>query len=417
MPFGKTDTDRVYDHTYKKILKELKITPVRIDRKQHNNDIDKEIITELKKCDMIISDLTYARPSVYFEAGFGVGYSSTSKELEKPVIFTCRSDHKKHRDEDEYGDFTVHFDLQMKNILFWKNDNDRDFSMKLKNRIKFVISPLLKNSVENNKDKQKSTVFSNLALTTKISKIFNKGMYYISKNGFQDVIIDDGYSYNSRRKINDNINISYPISGFTNNSLIPTWVGTKVDHNLRKIIYFHTTQSLTKSQLDYLYYTLLKKPAYNIFPKHNGKKIKQFQELLIITCFNSVNSKNILNYLQTYSLNKKFDMYKWKGTQLVPKKLPKEWKNLFQVDFSEYGKFGASLKYDPKDKEKDERYSVTGNFLRYHKRGARYNENELIRLYAIPRTVNIKIFDSIKHEDHFSNILNDFLVKIKSDKF
>ncbi len=68
MPFDREDTDKVYSNLIVRALRNYRITPIRIDRKEHNNDIDDEIISELKQCDLIISDLTYARPSVYFEA-------------------------------------------------------------------------------------------------------------------------------------------------------------------------------------------------------------------------------------------------------------------------------------------------------------------------------------------------------------
>lgn len=414
MPFDRMDTDKMYDHTYKKVLKELKIIPVRIDRKQHNNDIDKEIITELKKCDLIISDLTYARPSVYFEAGFGVGYSSSKTDIEKPVIYTCRNDHKTRKKEDEHGNFTIHFDLQMKNIIFWKDEKDREFIKKLKNRIKYVISPLEKEQIDNNKDNNKTQSFSHLALQTKIPRIFNSGLTQIPKNKFQSVILSNQGEFTVRRReVNEKINILYPFSGFTNNSLVPTWIGSKIEKNVKKTIYFHTTQSLTKSQLDYLHYTLLKKPSYDIYPKHKGKSIKKFEEFLIIACFNSINPKNILNYLQTFSFNKKVEIYNWKGTQLVPNKLPKEWKTFFQIGFSDHSKYGVGFKYDPKHNEKSDKYTKSGNFLRYDKKG---KTSELIRLKAIERTVKIKIIDSIKHEDHFKQEFVDFLQLIKSDK-
>src|SRR5215472_9716952 len=53
-------------------------------RLEHNDDIDKRIMKEIKACDFAIADLTYARPSVYFEAGFA----------QRSVPVTSRKDHR-----------------------------------------------------------------------------------------------------------------------------------------------------------------------------------------------------------------------------------------------------------------------------------------------------------------------------------
>jgi nucleoside 2-deoxyribosyltransferase len=51
----------------------MKIEPLRVDQIEHNDDIDDKIIELIKKCDFCIADLTYARPSVYYEAGYVYG--------------------------------------------------------------------------------------------------------------------------------------------------------------------------------------------------------------------------------------------------------------------------------------------------------------------------------------------------------
>lgn len=63
--------------------------PLRIDRKQDVNKIDDEIITEIRRSQFIVADMTHGedgvRGSVYYEAGFAHG-------LGLPVIYSCRSD-------------------------------------------------------------------------------------------------------------------------------------------------------------------------------------------------------------------------------------------------------------------------------------------------------------------------------------
>src|SRR5205823_4141898 len=106
MAFGRPDTDQWYKQTLEPLLRRHNISPRRVDLINHNDDVDDKILDELQKADMAIADLTYARPSAYFEAGYAIGSG-------RRVIFTCRSDHLKQGATDPHR---IHFDLQMKNI-------------------------------------------------------------------------------------------------------------------------------------------------------------------------------------------------------------------------------------------------------------------------------------------------------------
>ena len=85
--------------------------PLRIDRKEHLNKIDDEIIAEIRRSRFIIADFTHgdegARGGVYYEAGFAHG-------LNIPVIFTCRKDALKK----------VHFDTRQYKHIVWKEPKD-----------------------------------------------------------------------------------------------------------------------------------------------------------------------------------------------------------------------------------------------------------------------------------------------------
>src|SRR6266516_2832485 len=94
MAFGHDDTDAIYE-TIAATLRALQITPIRVDRIEHNDNIDRRIISEIDKADFVIADLTYSRPSVYFEAGYG--------ERKATVVYTVRRDHLKQKDDDPNG--------------------------------------------------------------------------------------------------------------------------------------------------------------------------------------------------------------------------------------------------------------------------------------------------------------------------
>jgi nucleoside 2-deoxyribosyltransferase len=123
---------------------------VRIDNLEHINDINDEIIAQIRRSRFIVCDLTGYRGGVYFEAGFAYG-------LGLEVIYTCREDWcKEEMLKDNTGKEVtnlydrsgrkievkkegVHFDLAHRNRIEWSPQNPDEFRIKLQNRIKAVI--------------------------------------------------------------------------------------------------------------------------------------------------------------------------------------------------------------------------------------------------------------------------------------
>lgn len=105
---------------------------LRIDKKEHANKIDDEIIAEIRRSRFVVADFTselvehggktaaLPRGGVYYEAGFAQG-------LGIPVIWTVRADCIDH----------VHFDTRQYAHVVW--DNPEDLRTKLRNRIGAVI--------------------------------------------------------------------------------------------------------------------------------------------------------------------------------------------------------------------------------------------------------------------------------------
>ena len=102
-------------------IKESGYSPRRIDKKEHLNKIDDEIIAEIRRSKFLVVDLTEGeaktrkdgstkggtRGSVYFEAGFAHG-------LDIPVIYTCRKNSRKK----------VHFDIRQYACILWKTPEE-----------------------------------------------------------------------------------------------------------------------------------------------------------------------------------------------------------------------------------------------------------------------------------------------------
>ncbi len=116
--------DQAFENGIAPAVREAGYTPLRIDRKEHVNKIDDEIIAELRRSRFLVADFTHgddgARGGVYYEAGFAHG-------LDLPVIFMCREDAVE----------SLHFDTEHYNHIVWSTPED--LHDKLKNRILAVI--------------------------------------------------------------------------------------------------------------------------------------------------------------------------------------------------------------------------------------------------------------------------------------
>jgi nucleoside 2-deoxyribosyltransferase len=126
---------------------------VRVDAVEHVNDINDEMIAQIRRSRFLVCDLTGYRGGVYFEAGFAYG-------LGLPVIYTCRQDwcdadvfiDAQGRPIKELRDSRgrrvsikkegIHFDLAHRNRIVWQDDTPDQlaaFKKQLSDRIKAVV--------------------------------------------------------------------------------------------------------------------------------------------------------------------------------------------------------------------------------------------------------------------------------------
>ena len=94
--------------------------PVRVDRVEHINRIDDEIIALIKTAAFVVADFTGHRGGVYFEAGFALG-------LDLPVIWSCRKDHLPE----------LHFDIRQYNCIDW--EDPEELASRLQRRIEATV--------------------------------------------------------------------------------------------------------------------------------------------------------------------------------------------------------------------------------------------------------------------------------------
>ncbi len=179
--FDKSDVEIIYNKAIISLLKRKKIECFRVDKVEHNQDIDDKIIELMKYCDICIADLTYARPSVYFEAGYFKGKN-------KEVVFTVRQDHFKPKENDINGNLRVHFDLQMKNIIGWDDlKNYKTFQSKLNSRIDYILKPLIKKLQNDEEEYELIKEYQKMSVSRKNELIQNKLLQIVIKNKLNEI--------------------------------------------------------------------------------------------------------------------------------------------------------------------------------------------------------------------------------------
>ena len=179
MAFDYEDTDQVYAKLILPILKRNDVTPIIINRRQSNDDLNVQIIEQLKKADFCIADLTYTRPSVYFEAGFA--------QRSIPVIYTVRQDHLRSGQPEE---LRVHFDLQMKPLIVWKSPKDSSFSNKLEKRlISTILRKWKRDNNQQSKNESEKQQFYILPLLNRLSRLRRQAIFALRRVGIKVVII------------------------------------------------------------------------------------------------------------------------------------------------------------------------------------------------------------------------------------
>jgi len=229
MAFGKEDTDLLYENLILPVLKRLDIKPIIINRQEKNDDLNIQIIEQLRTCDFAIVDLTYARPSVYFEAGFA------QRAVE--VIYTVRSDHLDRKNPDE---LRVHFDLQMKPLIIWSDVNDKAFSDKLSRRIgKTFLHKWNRQKKEDEQKEIEENDFSLLPQLSIVALLRKTAIDKLSKEKYKKWIVKQPLYYPRRSYREDLI-----LQGIFNNIY-----SFKKSQSELKIVSINSFASATKNKL------------------------------------------------------------------------------------------------------------------------------------------------------------------------
>ena len=117
-----SETDKLWSAGIRKGILDAGYKPFRIDKHDHNNRIDDEIIASIKRSKFLVADFTGQRGGVYFEAGYALG-------LGQQVIWLCRKDALNE----------VHFDTRQYNHITWESDKLPELARALTLRIEATI--------------------------------------------------------------------------------------------------------------------------------------------------------------------------------------------------------------------------------------------------------------------------------------
>jgi hypothetical protein len=267
MAFDHADSDAVFEKI-KQTLNGVSVQAIRVDRVEHNDDIDDRIIAEIKGSDLALADLTYARPSVYFEAGFA--------QRCIPVIYTVRRDHFRPRSDDPNGNFRVHFDLQMKNIIGWRTPNDEQFQTRLRARILKVVAPLFAAKLASDGARVKTASFAAKSFQERWGLLYEIARKYFS--GLEYHIVELAEDSNGSEDFTPATLLRQPFCG--------TIVGTKREGGTFRFLFFQVLQSITKASVQDYRYGLIRFPLYRmkIF-NHPRWTPAQLKEDIVICSF------------------------------------------------------------------------------------------------------------------------------------
>lgn len=245
-----SDVDAIYDHAICPVLADLNLRPLRVDRVEHNDDIDDKIFGLIDGSDLCIADLTYARPSVYYEAGYAVGAG-------KPVVYLARRDHLSAGNSVPLGNLKVHFDLQMKNIIPWIKPDDA-LKERLGARLKHVLKPLVQERKADQLRKDAERAFASTSQRTRLLSLSSKAHALLRTRGYSR-------GYFPKDGLPGQINHDVPVR--------------RIDKGVYRQIRFFALPSLTRAKLQSLGGRLLWQCFYS---REEYAQLKSIQSTCII---------------------------------------------------------------------------------------------------------------------------------------
>jgi nucleoside 2-deoxyribosyltransferase len=244
------DTNVLHFRILKPLLRQrLNINAVRIDELHHNENIDIRLLLEIDRSDLVIADLTYERPSVYFEAGYALGQKI-------PVVYTCRTDHLRRQ-----AQYQVHFDLRQRSIVPWQQPDDRQFARLLVARIRHTMAATLRLRDSAERETREEEVFRRLSPERRTGLLVSDATAFLRRHRLR---LDQPDQYLLR----------YAPRGY------------RVNGSVLEKVAFHVFPSITQNRLDFLH----SRPYY---PDPALKGIRNRRDHTVVVSEGTVTSRRV----------------------------------------------------------------------------------------------------------------------------
>jgi hypothetical protein len=365
-------------------------------------DINNKIIAELNKSDVAIADLTYARPSVYFEAGYA--------QRSAPVVYTCRKDHLSARADDKFGNFRVHFDLTMKNIIPWSSSNDPEFRRRLERRIRRAVLPLFRDRMMRDAQEASAKRFAALSLEERMKRIVAISGAVLRHRGYTPPRLifhkrhQNGEFGHLVRELTRRLGVIWP-------GLMMT---RQTSGEIRAMV-LHATPSLTQSVLKYLASNLFPQPIYSLNPIGTPKVLV---EHLVVCSLRHVPISLVQSALPHFHSNPDSSEFVWDSTRAsLPGKRIRGYEELYSIEYAGPTFLGLSsygqMRFDGEDQylvssHRGSAYygsSRRGSVFRY----VQPKEARVARVILVNRHIHLRIFDDVKFEKSFRDDFDAWL--------
>jgi len=98
----------------------------------------------------------------------------------------ARRDHFRPREDDAAGNFRVHFDLQMKNIIPWTEPNET-FKRRLRTRLKHVLRPIFRDRQLAQAKRQEEQRFAATSQNERLMALLNKARSLLRARGYSRI--------------------------------------------------------------------------------------------------------------------------------------------------------------------------------------------------------------------------------------
>lgn len=126
------EIDFLFADVFEPALSAVGLRAKRVDKEEPIATINEEILELIGSSSVVVADLTFERPSCYYEAGY-------AHALGRPVVLTAREDHNPFGTPRAEGAPAVHFDLASHKITYWSPERLDALRAEVEARLRAVL--------------------------------------------------------------------------------------------------------------------------------------------------------------------------------------------------------------------------------------------------------------------------------------